>query len=153
MKLEMSNFQAVAANLTVGGEICELAQAKVSTQTETDTDIAPLIQKVGTASIAEIDRLLAELQLARDFLQSEGERVEQETIRYANLAQMASVTTKIIVDAVSQWHPARNQQISSASEVTVAATDDNIGAFSMRNHQSHELGQAADATNGTQPLK
>ena len=36
---------------------------------------------------AEIDRLMAEMQLAREFLQSEGERVEQETVRYANLAQ------------------------------------------------------------------
>jgi hypothetical protein len=41
---------------------------------------------------AEIDRLMAEMQLARDFLQSEGERVEQETIRYANLAQAAAST-------------------------------------------------------------
>ena len=59
---------------------------------------------------AEIDRLMAEMQLAREFLQSEGDRVEQETVRYANLAQAASVTSKIILAAVSQWHPAYNQK-------------------------------------------
>jgi hypothetical protein len=57
---------------------------------------------------AEIDRRMAEMQLAREFLQSEGERVEQETVRYANLAQAASATSKIFFDAVSQWHPAYN---------------------------------------------
>jgi hypothetical protein len=41
-----------------------------SIQRETDTEIAPLTQKVGAASIAEIDRLMAELQLARQFLRS-----------------------------------------------------------------------------------
>ena len=116
MKLEMSNFHAVAANLTVEGEVCELAQAGRLSRQAADTDIAPLIQKVGTAAIAEIDRLMAELQEAKNYLLSEGERIEQETVRYANLAQMASVTTKVIFDAVSRWHPARNQQKSSASE-------------------------------------
>jgi hypothetical protein len=33
-----------------------------------------------TVEAAEIDRLMAEMQLAREFLQSEGERVEQETV-------------------------------------------------------------------------
>jgi hypothetical protein len=118
MKLEMTNFQAVAANLTVGGEVCDLPPLQPSTHTETDMEIAPRIQKITAMSIAEIDRLMDELQLAKEFLQSERERVEQETIRYANLAQMASVTTKIILDAVSQWHPARSQQQSTPSEMT-----------------------------------
>ena len=127
MKLELTNFQAVAASLTVGGEVCDLAHAKLSTtHTETDTEIAPLLQKVGATSIAEIDRLMAKLQEAKDYLRSERERVEQETVRYTNLTQMASATAKIISHAVSQWHPARN-----ASEVTAASTVDNIGLGSI----------------------
>jgi hypothetical protein len=44
MKLEMTNFRALAANLVVEGEVCDLTHAEVSTQTETDaTEIAPLI--------------------------------------------------------------------------------------------------------------
>ena len=126
MKLEMPNFQSVAANLTVEGEICDLPDATLPTLTETPTEIVPLIQKIGAASIEEIDRLFAELQLARELLQSELERVEQEVVRFTGLAQTASVTTKIIMDAMSQWHPARNQQKSRASEATAASTEDNI---------------------------
>jgi hypothetical protein len=124
MKLEMTNFQAVAANLPVGGEVCDLPPLQPSAQTEADTEIVPRIQEINATSIAEIDRLMDELQLAKEFLQSERERVEQETIRYANLAQMASVTTKIIVDAVSQWHPAGSQQQSTPSEITTPSTED-----------------------------
>jgi hypothetical protein len=157
MKFEMSNFQAVAANLPVGGEVCDIAYAKLSTWTESDTEIAPLIHKVGATSIAEIDRLMAELQEAKDHLQSERERIEHEAVCYTNLAQMASATVKIISDAVSQWHPAHNQRKSSASEVTAASTEDNIGALRKSNNRSHkdtsEVGQAAGATKGTQALK
>jgi hypothetical protein len=156
MKLEMTNFRALAANLVVEGEVCDLTHAEVSTQTETDaTEIAPLIQQVGDTSIAEIDRLIADLQEAKSYLQSEGERIERETVRYTNLTQMASFTAKIIFDAISQWHPASNQQ--NASEVTAASTEDAIGVSGKSNHHSDrdafELGQTADATEGTQPLK
>src|SRR5262245_3592056 len=151
MKFDITNFQTLAANLPVEGEVCDLAHAEVSTQTETDTDIATLIQQVGATSIAEIDRLIAELQVVRNHLQSEGERVEREVVRYTKLTQMASFTAKIIFDAISQWHPASNQQI--ASEVTAALTEDDIGAFRKSHHHSQsdtaELGQEADATEGT----
>src|SRR5262249_52059638 len=150
MKPEMTNFRALAANLVAEGEVCDLAQADVSTQTETGTEIAPLIQQIGDMSIAKIDRLMAELQEAKSYLQSEGERIEQETVRYTNLAEMALFTTKIIFDAVSQWHPASNQQ--NACEVTAASTEDDIGAFRKSHHHTQsdtsELGQQADATEG-----
>ena len=151
MKPEMTKFRGLAANLVAEGEVCDLAQADVSTQTETGTEIAPLIQQIGDTSIAEIDRLIAELQEAKSYLQSEGERIEREMVRYTNLTQMASFTAKIIFDAISQWHPASNQQ--NASEVTAAATEDDIGTFGKSHHRSQwdtsELGQEADATEGT----
>ena len=74
---------------------------------------------------AEIDRLMAEMQLAREFLQSEGERVEQETVRYANLAQAASVTSKIILSP-NGTPRTTNKKTSNASEVTAASTENNI---------------------------
>src|SRR6478736_1873495 len=151
MKPEMTNFRALAANLVAEGEVCDLAHADVSTKAETGTEIAPLIQQIGDTSIAEIDRLIAELQEAKSYLQSEGERIEREMVRYTNLTQMASFTAKIIFDAISQWHPASNQQ--NASEVTAASTEDDIGAFGKSHHRSQwdtsELGQEADATEGT----
>jgi hypothetical protein len=114
--------------------------------------VAPLIQQVGATSIAEIDRLIAELQEVKTHLQSEGERVEQEMVRYTKLTQMASFTAKIIFDAISQWHPASNQQRTSASEVAAASTN-NMGAFEKSHHygqwDTSEVGQAADGTKGT----
>jgi len=66
--------------------------------------------------MAEIDRLLAELQAQKIFLQSEGERIERETARYVNLTQMASASVKIIFDTVSGWrqagHPLREFEIT-----------------------------------------
>jgi hypothetical protein len=155
MKFDITSFQAVAANLAVEGEVCDLAHAKLSTPTETDPEIAPLIEKVGATSIVEIDRLIAELQDARNHLISEGERIERETVRYTKLTLMASATTKIISDAVSQWHPASNQQ--NASEVMAASTEDDVGAFRKSHHprqsDTSESDQAADLTEGTTHAK
>ena len=113
MKLEMTNFQAVAANLVAEGDVCDLACAKPATQPETDTEIAPIIQKLGASSIADIDNLVSELQEARDYLQSEGERIRAGTVRYIRLTGAASASVKIIFDAVRAWrtadHSAHNQ--------------------------------------------
>jgi hypothetical protein len=57
----------------------------------------------GATSIAEIDKLMAELQTARDYLQSEGERVRRVTDRYAHLAQTASASVKIIAESLGRW--------------------------------------------------
>ena len=89
---------------------------------EPEVEIAPLVQKVGAISIAEIEKLIGELQEAKDFLQSEGERVQRETERYTNFTQMASASVKIISDTVAGWreagHPSRNLLRTSQLEVT-----------------------------------
>ena len=128
MKLEMTNFQAVAANLVAAGDVCDLACAKPDTQPETDTEIAPIIQKLGATSIADIDNLVSELQEARDYLQSEGERIRAETVRYISLTGAASASVKIIFDALRAWrtadHSAHNQSQASAFEITDAVIQD-----------------------------
>jgi hypothetical protein len=121
MKPEMTDFQAFAASLAVEGEVCDLPDAKLWLQAA-DAEMAPLIHKLGATSTAEIERLIAELQGAKEHLQSERERIERETLRYTSLTQMASTTAKIISDAVSRWHPARNQQKSDTSKATPAST-------------------------------
>ena len=75
-------------------------------KTETDADIAPLIQNVGATSIAEIEKLMGDLQEVKNFLQSEGERIQRETARYMNLTRMASASVKIIFNTVSGWREA-----------------------------------------------
>lgn len=110
MNFDITNFQTLAANLPVEGEVCDLTHAEVSTQTEINTEIVTLIQQVAATSIAEIDRLVTALQEVKGQLQSKGQQVEREIVRYTKLTQMASFTAKIILDTISQWHPAGNPQ-------------------------------------------
>jgi hypothetical protein len=138
MKPEMTDFQAFAANLAVEGEVCDLPHAMLWMQAA-DEEMAPLIQRLAATSTAEIERLIAELQEAKDHLQSERERIERETSRYTSLTQMASTTARIISDAVSQWHPARNEQKSNTSKATSASTEDDTGArTSGHDDREHE---------------
>jgi hypothetical protein len=85
-------------------------------KSETDVEIAPLVEKIGATSIAEIEKMIGELQAAKDFLESEGERVQRETEHYTTLTQMASASVKIISDTVAGWreagHPVRNHLAS-----------------------------------------
>jgi len=71
------------------------------------------ILAAGATAIADIEKLMEELQTARDYLQAEGERVRQVTVRYAHLAQTASASAKIIADSIGKWH---NPETDTASE-------------------------------------
>lgn len=65
--------------------------------------------KAGEMSIGNIDKLMGELQMARDYLQSEGERVRQMMARYAHLAETASASVKIIADSLGRWRNSDKQ--------------------------------------------
>jgi hypothetical protein len=58
---------------------------------------------VGATSIADIEKLMEELQTACDYLQSEGERLRQVNARYAHLAQTASASVKVIAESLGKW--------------------------------------------------
>jgi len=62
-----------------------------------------LIQRVAGASVLEIEKLISELQTLRDFLRSEGDRVQREIAGYVQLSDAAMKSTKIIADSVAQW--------------------------------------------------
>jgi hypothetical protein len=95
----------------------------------TDVDIAPLVQKIGATSIAEVEKMIGELQAAKDFLESEGERVQREAEQYTTLTQMASASVKIISDTVAGWreagHPLRDHSSSSQFDLTLSPAEDN----------------------------
>jgi hypothetical protein len=107
--------RALQALGIIESETRDLVHAEVPStpKSETDVEIAPLVQKIGATSIAEIEKMIGELQAAKDFLESEGERVQRETEHYTNLTQMASASVKIISDTVAGWreagHPLPNQ--------------------------------------------
>ena len=108
------------------------AEAPSTPKSEIDVEIAPLVQKLGTTSIAEIEKMIGELEEARDFLQAEGERVQRETEHYTTLTQMASASVKIISDTVAGWreagHPLRNDWRSSQFDVMRSPAEDNCGS-------------------------
>ena len=62
-----------------------------------------LIQRVAGASVQEIEKLISELQGLRDYLRSEGDRVQREIAGYVHLSDAAMKSTKIISDSVAQW--------------------------------------------------
>jgi hypothetical protein len=74
-------------------------------------NFASLIKNISATSMAELDRLIGELQQAKAFLQSEGERIERETLGYVELSQTALESVKIISETVCEWrkagHPVR----------------------------------------------
>jgi hypothetical protein len=123
MQPEMTKFQGFATSLAVEGEVCDLPNANVWMQAAHAGPV-PLIQELGASSTSEIERLITELQEAKNHLESERERIERETLGYTRLAEMASTTAQVISDAVSQWHPARNRQKPNTSKVTPALIQD-----------------------------
>jgi len=74
------------------------AHAKSFNETSANGGGNPFIQQVLTPSLKEIDRAIAQLQQMRDFLQSEGQRIEREMAQYAQLGQAAMKSTKIIAE-------------------------------------------------------
>jgi hypothetical protein len=70
------------------------------------------ILAAGAASIADIEKLMAELQTARDYLQAEGERVRRT--RYAHLTQTASASVKIIAESLGKWRSPEPESIGQA---------------------------------------
>ena len=66
-------------------------------------NINSLLDRVSGSSVSEIDRLIADLRSVRDFLHSEGERVQREIQSYAQLSTVAMTSVKIIAESMGQW--------------------------------------------------
>ena len=66
-------------------------------------DVSPLIQRVAGASMTEIENLIGELQRMRDFLRSEGERVQRELAAYAQVSETSIRHAQIRSDNMEQW--------------------------------------------------
>jgi len=77
----------------------EFPVTKQSDATEPRGDIVAL----GETSIEEIDKLMDELRVARDYLRTEGERVRSINARYAHLTRTASDSVKVITESMGKW--------------------------------------------------
>ena len=75
-------------------------------------------RKSGSPPTAEFEKLIGELQEARSYLESEGERIQREAVRYAEFSQTASSSMKVISETVAEWrkagHPVRNTDDGTA---------------------------------------
>ena len=66
-------------------------------------NVNSLIQRVAGTSLAEIEKLISELESLRDLLHAEGQRVQREISGYAQLSHAAMKSTRMIADNVAQW--------------------------------------------------
>ncbi len=74
-----------------------------ATAEATVNSVNSLIQRVAGTSLAEIEKLISELESLRDLLHAEGQRVQREISGYAQLSSAAMKSTRMIADNVSQW--------------------------------------------------
>jgi hypothetical protein len=72
-----------------------------------------------TASIADIEKLMEELRIARDYLKAEGQRVRGLTGRYVHLATTASASVRVISESLGKW---RNCDPEAVSEIPGQST-------------------------------
>jgi adenylosuccinate synthase len=91
----------------VKGEIREVG-TNSGRQPENESELVAnnlntLLQRVTGTSVQEIDKLITELQMLRDTLQSEAARVQREIVDYASLSQAALQSTKTIAESLTQW--------------------------------------------------
>jgi hypothetical protein len=70
---------------------------------DVNKSIGELINKVSATSIAEVEKVISNLEAVRNYLKSEGDRIQQEMARYAHLTDTASASAKIIVESLGQW--------------------------------------------------
>lgn len=107
MEVAESNISTSdTATKTIEGDIRALVRGnRPPNITKPSNDVAATddVMAAGATSIADIERLMAELLVARDYLQAEGERVRRVNANYAHLAQTASASVKVIADSIGKW--------------------------------------------------
>ena len=70
---------------------------------DVNKSIGELIDKVSATSIAEVEKLIGDLQATRNYLKAEGDRIQHEMARYAHLSDTAAASLKIITESMGQW--------------------------------------------------
>jgi hypothetical protein len=135
-KPEISSRQADAITMAIEGatsggargERAAISKSHVELETEPSSEtIAALVKKVGAPSIAEIEKLIGDLQAARSYLQAEGERIQHEMSRYAHLSDTASASVKIITESLGQWRKGNDATRKAAASAKQADAAQPIG--------------------------
>ncbi len=117
--------EALNTVVSVEGEIREFVRKDVMQGRRPTPDAADmgatnlnfLIERVAGTSIRELDHLIGELQNIRDYLRTEGERVQREIANYAQASQAAMASAKIITDSMGEWKGATTPMGPARAEV------------------------------------
>jgi hypothetical protein len=91
--------------------------------TEVVMEVNSLVQRVAGVSLDELDDAIVDLRQLRDFLYSEGERIQRELSGYLQLNQVAMGSTKSIVDSIGQWKAAAAVVRPGKARVPAERTD------------------------------
>ena len=80
------------------------------------TEVNSLVQRVADVSLDQLDDAIVDLRELRDFLHSEGERIQGEISDYLQLNHTSIGATKSIVDNIAQWKKNAAHSTARASE-------------------------------------
>ena len=83
--------------------------------------LTSLITRVSGNSASQIDGLITELHEVRNYLRSEGKRIQREITQYAQMNQSAMASTKIISDALGPWKSANLDKQASVTRLAALA--------------------------------
>jgi hypothetical protein len=93
----------------VEGEIEELVRrdfvglrTPLNDEKAVEENIISLLQRMSVNAVRDIDRLIHELQISRERLRLEGERVQREIVDYATLIQTSMGATQFIGQPLNQ---------------------------------------------------
>jgi hypothetical protein len=104
----------------VEGEIVDLVSREVvqphrqlaNDGGEVADNLGMLVQRVSFNSVEEIDRLIADLEMLRDRLRQESERMASAIVEYAGVAPVVSQSSKIVAEYVSLRRKASEAPVS-----------------------------------------
>ena len=92
------------ANLRRPASLPSSTETALEPSTEASVNnINSLIQRVAAPSLTEIENLISELEVMRQMLHAEGQRVQREISGYGQLSQAAMKSARMIADNVSEW--------------------------------------------------
>ena len=80
------------------------------------TVVNSLVQRVADLSLDQLDDAIVDLRQLRDFLHSEGERIQSEISGYVQLNHIAIGSTKSIVDNIVQWKKAAHSTAHASEQ-------------------------------------
>jgi len=88
---------------TTSREVASVRRAPDSESEIVANNLEAMLRRVGGSSMHEIDRLVGELEILRERLETEGERVQREIVEYAHLSQSSMQSTKIIAESLAKF--------------------------------------------------